>query len=126
MIKDLSPKLSGVFLKVLLVSDYFIKLNAFNNCVLLLFTDIKSSSILINVLSDKVGVCRKAFALLDAVIKPTRGLDSAMEVFREANFDAFRFYLISKAFMLVNDETTILSDFFTQLLIERTARNVKC
>jgi len=68
-------------------------------------------------LCDKIGVSGEAFALLDAVIKPAGRLNSAMEIFRETNFNAFRFYLVGKAFMLVNYEASILLYLFTEFLI---------
>jgi hypothetical protein len=64
-------------------------------------------------LCDEICVCRKAFDLLDAVIKPTGGLYSAMKVFREADLNTFRLYLVSEAFVLVNYEAAILPDFLT-------------
>jgi hypothetical protein len=51
--------------------------------------------------------------LLDAVIKPTGGLDSSMKVFREADLNTFRLYLVSEAFVLVDYEAAILPDFLT-------------
>jgi len=120
-----APELIGVLLDVFLIGNDLIELNALDDGVLLLLTDIQFAGILVQVLCDEISVGGQALPLLYAIIEPARGKDSPMEIVGEADLHSVRFDLVSEAFVLVNHQASIFPDFLIEVIIGRTARDVE-
>ena len=117
LVVHLGPELIGVFLDVFLIRDDLIEFDALDDGLLLLLTDVKFAGILIHVLCDEISIGGQALALLYAVIEPARGVDSPVEIVREADFNAVRFDLVGEALVLVDHKASVLPDFLIEVVI---------